>query len=69
MIYDVVSRGSVVTVQPPVSNQLPSTSSGNDSQPELVEGVVGLNDYGSVSVSGCSPVVIHWTSMPGWGLA
>ncbi len=31
----------VVTVQPPVPNQLPSTSSGNDTQPELVEGVGG----------------------------
>ncbi len=30
-----------VTVQPPVPNQLPSTSSGNDTQPELVEGVGG----------------------------
>ncbi len=28
----------LVTVQPPVPNQLPSTSSGNDTQPELVEG-------------------------------
>ncbi len=30
-----------VAVQPPVPNQLPSTSSGNDTQPELVEGVGG----------------------------
>ncbi len=34
-----------VTVQPPTLNQLPSTSSGNDTQPELVEGVGGVDDY------------------------
>ncbi len=40
---EVIQIGQIpgAIVQPPVPNQLPSTSSGNDTQPELVEGVGG----------------------------